>query len=136
MARPRYRLTKETAGVRLDAWADDEEELLRHAAIGTLAHGLGRAPRGEAVHWHAIAPWPDDLRDRLTIVVSDALYRLYLRGEATVEVLSSPDRGYLGVVPLPPSRSLEAEVQTVAVRSLAVNRAGRLRATLMLVPAD
>ena len=135
MPRPRFRLAAQAGGARLDAWGNDEEELLTHAVAGLLCHVLGRAARGEAVHWHAMAPWPEDLGGRVLVAAKEALYRLNLRGEVTVEVVSAPDRGYLGVTPLPHGWSLRAEIRAVAFRSLGVSRSGRLRTTLVLADA-
>lgn len=132
MGRPRYRLLAHTADVRLAVWADDEEGLLRNAVVGTLAVALGRPPRGEPVHWHAMAPWPEDLAGRLVRAANDALYRLYLRGEVAVDVRSGDDRGYLGVKPLPAGWGLEAEVKAATFHALHLVREPRLRAVLTL----
>ena len=132
MARPRFRQIAHTADVRLAAWGRDEEELLRNAVLGTLACALGRPPRGEPAHWHAVTSWPEDLRGRLVCAANDALFRLYVRGEVAVDVRLGVDRGYLGVAPLPGGWPLAVEVKAATFHDLAIRRGDRLRAVITL----
>lgn len=132
MPRPRYRQLAHTADVRLAVWGGSEEELLRNAAAGALACALGGPARGAAQRWHPVDRLPRDLAARLVRVVNEALFLLYLRREAAVDVRLGRAGAEIAVATLAAGRTPAVEIKAATFHALEVTRGARLRAVITL----
>ncbi len=131
MAMPRFRTLAHGADLRLAVWGATEEELIRNAVLGTAGLALGRLPRPRPEAWVRVRPWPVSLPARLVRAVNEAIFQLYVRGKATVDLELRVGGARLGIVTLPPASGPAVEIKAATYHDLRPRRQGRRLAALL-----
>ncbi|MGC8917029.1 MAG: archease [Thermoanaerobaculum sp.] len=118
MARIRFRQLPHTADVRLAVYGKNEEELLRHLALGIGRLVLGRTPKGAPHTTSALPLTSPDLGARLVRVGNEVLFWLFTRRHATVDVALQGENARLHLRRLPPTVQPLFEIKAVTAHAL------------------
>ena len=133
MGRPRFRQLPHTADVRLAVYGENEEQLLRHLAMGITHLVLGKLCQLPPQLEVPLRFSQNDLASRLVRCGNEVVYWLFARRHAPVGVRLVPEGAALQLAPLPPRARLLFEVKAVTFHALQPQtRGGRLRAVVTL----
>jgi len=133
MRSPRFRQLPHTADIRLAAWGDTHEELLRNAVLGAMHTAMDGALALAPASWHRVPEWPASPEGRLVAAINEVLFLLYARGQVTVALRERSPGVELGVATLPPGRTPAREIKAATFHGLSAGRSGgRLRAIILL----
>lgn len=125
MGAVRFRQLPHTADVRLAVYGQNEEELMRHLALGIGRLVLGRTPQGPPKSFHRFPLPQDDLAARLVRVGNEVVFWLFAKGHVTVDVRLEGQDAELHLRPLGPRSTPHFEIKAVTFHALRPQARGK-----------
>lgn len=132
MGAVRFRQLPHTADVRLLVYGKNEEELMRHLALGIGRLVLGRTPQGPPKYSHRFPLPQDDVAARLVRVGNEVVFWLFAKRQVAVDVRLEGREAELHLRPLSPRSTPRFEIKAVTFHALQPQAKGKAGLSALL----